>query len=120
MIKIALGGWQRIGVVLSILWFIVGGLWINSVVTDELGASAVTQFGQCLKARSIQPDGTIPRDTNWDPCQAAFERDFLRAIADRWYWTLVFTLIPIPIVWLICYGLLALARWIRAGFAAPG
>jgi hypothetical protein len=115
-----LGGWQRIGVVLSILWFIVGGLWINSWVIDELGAAAVTQHRQCLEARSIQPDGTIPRDTDWGPCNAAFERDFPRAGANHWYWALAYTLIPIPIFWLIGYGLLALARWIRAGFAAPG
>jgi hypothetical protein len=113
-----LNGWQRIGVLLSILWFIVGGLWINSTVIEDLGAPVVAKHLRCLDARSVQPDGTVPKDTDWGPCQAAFNREYPPAIADHWYWAIAFTLIPIPTVWLLVYGLLALMRWIMAGFAS--
>jgi hypothetical protein len=92
-----LSGWQRIGVVLSTLWFIVGGLWVNSWVIDELGAPALARHRQCLEARSIQPDGTIPSDTDWGPCNAAFEREFARAVANHWYWALASVIcLPVP------------------------
>ena len=111
-----LNGWQRIGIVASVCWFIVGGLWINSLVIGELGAPATAAYRACLEARSIQPDGTVPRDTDWGPCSERFKRDYVAAVADHWRWAAFFTLTPIPIVWLIVYGLIALVRWIKAGF----
>jgi hypothetical protein len=33
----ALNGWQRIGIVLSVLWAIVGFFWGNSIAIDALG-----------------------------------------------------------------------------------
>jgi hypothetical protein len=63
-----LNGWQRIGIVASVCWFIGGGLWINGLVIDALGASARDDYRRCLDARSIQPDGTVPKDTDWGPC----------------------------------------------------
>jgi hypothetical protein len=62
---------------------------------------------------------TAADDAIGKPCNTAFNRDFPLAAANHWYWTLAYTLIPIPIFWLVGYGLLALARWIRAGFVTP-
>ena len=112
-----LNGWQRIGVVASICWFVVGGLWINGLVIDGLGAPARYEFNRCLVARSIQPDGTVPKDTDWGPCEERFSAAFVAATADHWFYAAAYALIPIPIVWLLVYGLVALFRWIRAGFA---
>jgi hypothetical protein len=111
-----LNGWQKIGVVVSVCWFIGGGLWINGIVMDELGAPAVAEHRRCLAARSIQPDGMIPKDTDWGPCSERFTGAFSAAVAGHWYYAVAYTLIPIPIVWLIVYALVGLTRWIRAGF----
>jgi hypothetical protein len=46
-----------------------------------------------------------------------FEAAFPLAVADHWTYAAAFTLIPIPIVWIIVYGLVGLVRWIRVGFA---
>ena len=111
-----LNGWQRIGVVASVCWFVGGGLWINGLVGDYLGAPVVAELRRCLEARSIQPDGTIPADTDWGPCNKQFQVAFPIAVAGHWFYAAVYALIPIPIVWLIVWGLVALGRWIRAGF----
>jgi hypothetical protein len=63
-----LNWWQRIGIVLSIAWFIVGSIWINSLVIDELGGPSTIRFRQCVDARSSQPDATKPKDTDWALC----------------------------------------------------
>lgn len=114
-----LNGWQRIGVIASVSWFVIGGLWINSLVIADLGASATANYSACLSARSIQPDGSVPADTDWGPCSKKFAVDFPVAVADHWTYAVVYTAIPIPIVWLIVYGMVGLVRWVRAGFAYP-
>jgi hypothetical protein len=47
------------------------------------------------------------------PCSAKFARDFRAATHFHWQAAL-YALIPIPIIWLIIYGLVALVRWIKA------
>lgn len=89
-----LNGWQRIGVVVSVCWFVVGGLWINSAVIDDLGRPAVAEHRRCLDAHSIQPDGTIPADTDWGPCTKRFMAAFPSAVADHWLYAVPYTLIP--------------------------
>jgi hypothetical protein len=112
-----LNGWQRIGVIASVCWFIGGGLWINSIVIEDLGAPAVAEHRRCLDARSIQPDGTVPKDTDWGPCGVRFMAAYKAAVADHWSYAAAYTLVPIPIIWLIVYGLVGFERWVRAGFA---
>jgi hypothetical protein len=112
-----LNGWQRIGIVASICWIVAGGLWINHVVIDDLGAPVGAEYRRCLDSRSVQPDGTIPKDTDWGPCSRKFEAAFGPAVANHWYYAAAYTLIPIPFVWLLVWGVLGVIRWIGAGFA---
>jgi hypothetical protein len=109
-----LGGWQRIGVVASVCWIIGGGQWINGLVIDELSAPASKELRGCLAARSIQPDGPIPIDSDWGPCFERFSVAFRAAVAGHWVYAAAVTLILIPIVWLVVYGLVVLIRWVRA------
>ena len=114
--RLHLNDWQRRGIVLSVVWLLVGGVWGNPIGLDELGAGVIAAHRRCLAERSIQPDGTIPKDTDWGPCSAAFERDYPTAVKDHWWYAAGFALIPIPIAWLVVYGFVVLFRWIKAGF----
>ena len=64
----------------------------------------------------MQPDGSVPKDTDWGPCNSKFSRDFPIAAENRWFYTMAYTLIPVPIVWLLIYAVVGLVRWVRAGF----
>ena len=111
-----LNGWQRIGIVLSVVWVIVGGLWGNQFGRDELRAAVVAAHRRCLDERSVQPDGTIPKDTNWGPCNQALSQDYPVAVQGQWWYAVAFAFIPIPIAWLTVYGFLALVGWIKVDF----
>ena len=93
----ALNGWQRIGIVLSVLWAIVGFFWGNSIAIDALGRGVSASYARCLEQRSVQPDGSVPKDTDWKPCQVAFERDWGPAVKDHWSYAAASAFIPILI-----------------------
>ena len=110
-----LNGWQRIGIVLSVIWAIGGGLWGNNIGIHE-GGWVASRLGDCYAMRSIQPDGSVPRDTDWGPCIEAFHRDWPEAISHHWPYAAIVGLVPIPFAWLMVYALIGLWRWIRRGF----
>jgi hypothetical protein len=101
-----LNGWQRIGIVLSVVWVIGGGLWGNAIAIRDGGATAETEFGLCLD----KPNH------NYDACSQTFAKDYAKGVAGHWYAAAFIGLVPIPIAWLLVYGLIALVRWIRRGF----
>ena len=115
-----LNAWQRIGVVLSVLWVVAGGLFIRGAVMDELGAPAEARLKACLAAHSTQPDGTVPADTDWGPCNQRFYAEWDRLVRDDHVngLAVVWTCGLLAAAWLLAYGLVGLVRWIRAGFAA--
>src|SRR5258705_3598327 len=94
-----LNGWQRIGFVGTICWIVGGGLWINSQVIDGLGAPVVAEYRNCLASRSVQSDGSVPKDTDWGPCTARFNRDYGPAVAEHWFNAAILTFVPVPLAW---------------------
>jgi hypothetical protein len=101
---IRLNGWQRVGIVLSVIWAIGGGLWGNAIGIHQ-GDWAVEKLKFCYA-----------HNTEWAPCDVAFHMDYSTAIAGHWYVAAIVGLVPIPLGWLIVYALIGLWRWIRRGF----
>ena len=96
--------WQRmIGVVASVCWFIGATTWIDVSVTNQLQKQAVREYHDCQKK--------APEDR--PACSVKFAKDFRATTHFHWQAAL-YALIPIPIVWLIIYGLVALVRRIKA------
>ena len=94
-----LNGWQRIGIVLSVLWAIFGGLWgtLNIVrpTNDEIN--------RCL---------VNPANSGFTNCRQLYGR---RVVASK-HITVAIALVPIPIAWLLVYIVVWIVRWIRRGF----
>jgi hypothetical protein len=104
-------GWLRLGIVASVAWAIGGGYWGNSIGISR-GDWAVEALGTCLSQRSIQSDGTVPANTDWAPCNQAFDWNYRIAVADHWLYAAMFGIVPIVLGWL---GL-SMTWWIRKGF----
>ncbi len=100
-----LNGWQRIGIVLSVIWIFVGGFWGNNIGIHQ-GDWAVSMLGSCYDIR--------PND--WASCQREFHTNFSEAVKYHWYAAAFLAFVPTPIAWLIVYGVVAPIRWIRRGF----
>jgi hypothetical protein len=100
-----LNGWQRIGIVASVLWAISGAFWGNNLGIHE-GDWTVEAYKLCLEAPN----------SNRASCEKTFEKDWPVAISNHWVYSAFFGLVPIPLGWLVVYGVIALVRWIRTGF----
>src|SRR5258708_6054607 len=100
-----LNGWQRIGIVLSVLWSLGGGLWGNNIGIHE-GDTASAIYSLCLENR--------PND--WQGCSTEFTKNWTDAVQYHWWYAAILGLVPIPIVWGMVYGILGIIRWIRRGF----
>jgi hypothetical protein len=94
--------WRRVGVVLSVVWLLVGGYWGNSAELHR-GDFAVMQFTACME-NSGTPDNAS------GACLNQFDRDYAQAIKNHWRGALIAGIVPIPVVWLLVYGLIGLVR----------
>jgi hypothetical protein len=120
-----LGGWTRIGIVLSVVWFFgFAGYWWN-FSQGEAHKQFELDGGMCLS--SLDRANERPNaDTaaNWGRYQDCTKR----AIA-TWQTAVVSTneaipallivsLISVGLWWLVIWGLAALIRWVHRGFAS--
>jgi ketosteroid isomerase-like protein len=98
MRKVRLSRWQRIGVLLALVWMVIGGSWGWRHAYDKADAD----FRVCLTAAKSVADVKACRETRF------------RAIAvPRGVSAAVVALAPLAVIWLVVYGLIFAVRRIR-------
>jgi hypothetical protein len=103
-----LNGWVRIGIIASIAWVFVGGSLGNALVIGEAREAITTRHQIC----NYRPDGGSPAE-----CQRQASAAYEEAVKYHWHAAAIVAFVPIPFAWLSAWGLVALVRWVRAGFA---
>ena len=88
---------------LSVLWVVVGGFWGLKLVMDPI-------WKDYLCSADIA--------TTHENCSAYLSQRLADADTYKWKVAALTGLAPIPIAWLLVYGLIGLVRWIRQGFKA--
>jgi hypothetical protein len=111
-----LNGWQRIGVLLSVVWAI--GAAFNEMSSEvrqhddavhAADEAVMPAFDRCEDER--RKNGT-PND-----CIEVVLTPAARAVPFPSRWGIaVAAFAPLPFFWLIAYALVGLVRWIRRGF----
>lgn len=114
-----MGGWQRIGIVASVIWFFVGGFIGNKLAIDEGEGQTRAWFDLCVLANKAKFGEYGPYEKVWTPCWNEYGSQFARNVEGHWWAALAFALIPLPIAWLLGLLLIATTRWIGKGFAGP-
>ena len=101
---VRLKGWQRTGIVLSVLWLSCASMWfIQQVPAHQPAITSV--FRQCIQEPNAH------RST----CKArakSFGKELRRELRAEWPWV---SLAPVFLVWILAYLVVWLARWIGRG-----
>jgi hypothetical protein len=129
-----LQGWQRIGIILSVVWAPVGwGLGTgkmmhersanhlsNCFVEDQLAFKQCSEAISKLMTTTIQgPDGALfyfPDGTPESEMNAALAKVYPSTVSGDWMYAQIAAVAPIPFAWLIVYALIGLWHWVGRGF----
>jgi hypothetical protein len=107
-----LGGWQRIGIVLSVAWAVAGPIYLNGRAYDNALKEAGDTYHDC---RQFQGPGDDPaRCTERSNAMLKIGMQNVAPIGSLG-WAVVATA-PVVLAWILVYIIVGLWRWIRAGF----
>jgi hypothetical protein len=90
-------GWRRLGVVLSVLWFIGFGWWLRQADLDF--AARYAGYATCI---------------DLGDCDRASER-FL-SVVTPWWGIVIADALSIGALWLLAWIAVVVVRWVAAGF----
>ena len=105
-----MGRWQQIGIVLSILWASVAWFYARHVDLDLHSDVLNAEYRRCV-ALSSEKEQTA--------CIERARHDFVASFQKDWLYISAIALAPIPIGWIIGYGLFTLIRWRRRAIDSP-
>jgi hypothetical protein len=114
-----LNGWQRIGIALSVVWAIGSWIWITSknveLQNDPTYDPAVLIDQVCVQ----QPNADVEACNKRLAEDLTEEAPLKEALKTNDAYSAIFSApVPIPIGWLLAYGIIACVRWVRRGFSA--
>ncbi|MGA8086709.1 MAG: hypothetical protein WCA10_05335 [Terracidiphilus sp.] len=116
-----LNGWQRIGVVASVVWALYG-LYLVDYSYEEAKEAAKGEYRDCIQLADPSSGAARPsKGMKLSDIQHCVDAEGARndAARDDAYGEFIeISVLPIPLGWLAVYGLVVLFRWIRAGFSA--
>ena len=104
-----LGGWQRVGIILSVAWALAGPTYWNDRLYDRALKDAGDAYHEC---REISDPALCAgwQETIMKSGMANF------APIGSVGWALE-AIVPIAFGWIVVYLIVGLWRWVRAGFA---
>jgi hypothetical protein len=104
-----LNRWQRIGIVLSVLWVPVGLIYEIGASNDRYEAAFTPVYDVCRDKQDRHLNKGRTNNTN---CAAKAGR-----VATEPWWIVPLTaLAPIAVAWLLVYIIVWTVRWVRRGF----
>ena len=113
-----LNGWQRTGIALSVAWAIGSWIWITGknveLQNDPTYDPAILMDQVCLQ----QPNAGVEACDQRLAEDLTEEAPLKEALKTNDAYNAIFSaLLPIPIGWLLAYGIITCVRWIRRGFS---
>jgi hypothetical protein len=108
-----LAGWHRVGIVLSVLWAIGAGIYQRNADIRRADEFSQLSFNVCAENERIRQQ----RDPNFSgSCTDRAVGKYQTFLKGSWGNTAILAFAPIPIAWGLIYLILAVMRWVSAGF----
>jgi hypothetical protein len=103
-----LNGWQRIGIVASVIWAIGAPIYMDGAAERDADDRFGRVYGSCRDVPTNDPEQCLKRAS---AASASVPRYQFTSANGAFV-----ALAPIPLGWLLAYALVYLVRWIGAGF----
>ena len=103
-----LNGWQRGGIVFSIIWATGAAAWQCSADINRAESMSVWAYHLCREAQEVRAQA--------DACMSQSESAYQGGLVGSWRDAAVLSLLPIPISWTALFLIAGIIRWIKAGF----
>lgn len=104
-----LNGWQRLGVIVSVIWLPIGFLWGNSLFIQVQTDGPERVMMSCNKINSALGKPL-------EECYKQFHSAYAASIAGHWWAGVVAAILPLLLAWGLAWVGLCLGRWVHAGF----
>ena len=104
-----LNSWQRLGIVLSVVWAVGGGWYARSVHIETAQKVMDLNYQACAELKSQK------NDFNFGPCMENATKSYQIQMQGSLGDEALLGLAPIPFAWLLVYALIGGGRWIRRG-----
>jgi hypothetical protein len=105
-----LNGWQRIGIVLSIVWAVGAAIHTRNAEVATWERLASTGYTLCMEAKQA----------DYAKCSAEMSATLMKAYDPYWPNIGFAALAPVLAGWIVAYLLLWIFRWVKRGFDARG
>lgn len=113
-----LSGWQRLGIVASVLWALGAGLAMRINDASVAQEAYNLAYNTCIdQKRAQRVDPTTPLGANIvSGCRNEGRRAHQLFLANSWEAVAFVALVPIPFGWLLAYMFRGVWRWIKCEF----
>jgi hypothetical protein len=109
-----IGGWKRVGIIVSLVWILGAGVYTLKAVGDADSEAAAQLTVSC--DASLPPNYT---QAQYDHCNSLSmdPRKIDAQLSDAWRTAAVVAFVPVPLGWGLTYLALFLVGWVKRGFA---
>src|SRR5947209_2213524 len=107
-----LNGWQRLGIVLSIIWVLGAAIYQRNADVERAEDHAQFAYKVCLEGKSLSHDNDLAS------CEQKREKDLVIWLEGSWGNVALISLAPIPLGWLAAFLLIYFGRAQVIGFRA--
>jgi|SRR5271169_2928192 len=108
-----LNGWQRVGILASVLWVIGGGIAVRNA--DLRSASSMYRLTDqiCTEAEHKRPNYDL------SICSKKADEAFETMLKGSWGNVALVSFLPLPLGWLMAYLVIGIWGWVKRGFKTP-
>lgn len=105
-----LNGWQRIGIVLSIVWALGAAIYQRSADVERASDHAELSYRLCAE------DNVRKNVLDNSNCMLELNKNMAIWLEGSWANVAFVSLVPIPLGWLVVYVIIKIYRWVNVGF----
>jgi hypothetical protein len=111
-----LSGWKRIGIVVSVVWMLVGSIWFWSQMTEQAASFAT------IAVKACQLKNGFSSSNRAEDCLQVYNKSYDQMLdpAAKALTPIgagaVYAFVVLVVAWLALWIVLVVVRWVRAGF----